>query len=84
MPDRLIGNDKVPNELQRTLKVMKALKQGRELAALGRDPAWWPALDALSPEDQRLVRNTLMDEAVWKAHSALIARYSPTHRIKGL
>ena len=68
---RLPGNDKVAPHLRYPLRVLKALKQGRELAPR----SWWPALEGLSDEDKAQVRRRVADEVTWRAHSATIGRF---------
>lgn len=61
---RLIGNDKVAPEARTFLRRLKALKQGIELRGRA---GWWPALEGLSDEDQRRVRDDVRDHFVWAA-----------------
>lgn len=68
---RLVGNDRVPEHLRYQLRIVKALKQGRELAPR----SWWPALEGLTAQDQALVRRQVADEVTWRARSATIGRW---------
>ena len=68
---RCVGNDKVSAHLRYQLRILKALKQGRELAPR----SWWPALDGLTPEDQAAVRRQVAEEVTWRARAATIGRW---------
>lgn len=75
MPSRLVGNDKVSAEIRPALRRTKALQQGLELRPGLR---WWPALAALSKDEQELVKQDLAEVrrqmAAWRVWELSLPR----------
>jgi hypothetical protein len=62
---RLVGNDRVPEEIRPALRKLKAVREGLQLRRIGR--AGYPALWKLPPEEQAKVRSEVVETLVWEA-----------------
>lgn len=61
--DRLVGNDKVPEEMRPLLRRIKAVRQGLSLRPARR---WWPQLDGLDAQARDEVKAIIRDTFIWE------------------